>query len=69
MNLSIVSGTLYLAGDRKPLSLVEWNTQYESFSIKNDWWFKAGAAVVRLIRTSATQIARATAPASQLAHA
>ena len=60
-------GISYLAGSQ-PKSLIEWNAQYEAQSLRHDWWFKAGAAVIRMVRSAVETISQpATAP--QPAHA
>ena len=53
----------------QPKSLAAWNAQYEALSLENDWWFEAAVAVIGQVRALAKSIARATAPAPQLAHA
>jgi hypothetical protein len=57
-----------LAGNR-PKGLIEWNAQYEAQSLRHDWWFKAGAAAIRAIRSAIEAIINQPATAPQLAHA
>jgi hypothetical protein len=33
---------------RQPKSLIEWHAQHETQSLRHDWWFKAGATVIRM---------------------
>lgn len=53
----------------QPKSLVEWNAQYEAMSLRHDWWFKAGAAVIRTVRSAIETLSTQPATAPQLAHA
>ena len=65
---STVIGMSILASPR-PKSLIEWNAQYEALSVRNDWWFKAGAALAVWVRSTVEFIADAIAPARQPARA
>ena len=66
--LSTTIGISCLAGNQ-PKSLIEWNAQYEANDIRQDWWFKAAAAVVRMVRSAVETVATQPATAHQLAHA
>jgi hypothetical protein len=68
------NGVIYFANNRHPKSLADWNAQYEALSPEQDWWFKAGVALVAWVRSLTVSMARAagqfsTNTAPRAAHA
>ena len=61
-------GLAHLVDNRPPRPLIEWIAQHEALSVRNDWWFKAGVAVTRWLRSVAAD-ARRAAFAGQPTHA
>jgi hypothetical protein len=61
---------LSLVSKSQPETLEQWNARYEAMSLEQDWWFRAGTAAIRFVRTVATRAAEPTAtPAFRAAHA
>jgi hypothetical protein len=61
---------LALTGSSTSLTPREWNARYEAMSFEHDWWFKAGVAVSRWVRSSIAPAFAATAtPVPSAAHA
>jgi hypothetical protein len=69
MDQLITSIGISCLAPNQPRSLIEWNAQYEAQSFRHDWWFRAGAALVRITRSAIKTSATRPATASQLAHA
>jgi hypothetical protein len=69
MDQIITSIAVSCLAPNRPKSLIEWNAQYEAQSLRHDWWFRAGAAFVRIIHSAVTTGATQPATATQLAHA
>jgi hypothetical protein len=49
--LSTACGFAALAGSNRHQTLEQWNVRYEAMSFEQDWWFKAGSALARRIRS------------------
>jgi hypothetical protein len=57
------TGILFQANARKPCTLEEWEAQYLGFGcLADEWWFKAGSALVRWTRSGIASLVAAPEP-------
>ena len=67
--ISTSIGISFVSGGQ-PKTLEQWNARYEAMSLEQDWWFKAGTALVRWLRSWPIEATKTTVtPAFRAAHA
>lgn len=70
MDAAVTSAlAMSLVSNRQPQDLEQWISHYEAMSLRQDWWFKVGAAAARWMRSAIVQtLAVTTPPALRAAH-